>query len=60
VLALARPRPPHHEKRRHYAILKGREGESGQWLINYDFNGMNFDEVTADPEQQEPSSTIDY
>lgn len=47
VLALARPGPPHHEDQRHYFILKGREGERGQQLINYDFRRMNFDEVSS-------------
>jgi replicative DNA helicase len=58
VLALSRPRDG--ENRRYYTILKGREGERGQWLINYDFNGMNFDEVapTLDPQEQSPA--IEY
>jgi replicative DNA helicase len=30
---------------RRMKILKGREGESGQWFVHWDFTSMNFDEV---------------
>lgn len=32
------------EKRRRIDTLKGREGETGDWLINWDFNRMDFEE----------------
>lgn len=46
--------------RRYYAILKGREGERGLATINYDFERMNFDEVTPEQIEAETSELINH
>lgn len=46
--------------RRYYAILKGREGERGVITVNYDFQRMNFDEVTPEQLEAEGSELINH
>ena len=36
---------PFEDSRRYLAVLKGREGESGVFVVNYNFSPVNFDEV---------------
>lgn len=40
------------EKRRKIDIIKGRNGETGEFLINWDFIGMDFDEVATKKDDQ--------
>lgn len=45
VVAIKEGRPPYQKTRRVLEIMKGREGEEGEYEIYYDFDNMNFDEV---------------
>ena len=58
VVALARV--PNHDNRRYYGILKGREGERGVWTINYDFDTMNFEVVTAAQIEAQRTAGFNY
>lgn len=44
-----------HAGRRRLQILKGRDGETGEMLLNWDFAGMDFREI--DPDSQEAKTT---
>jgi replicative DNA helicase len=46
--------PPFQISRREIEIMKGREGESGSFLINYGFSPMNFSEITEAQQEAEP------
>lgn len=49
VFGLAAADPPHQADRRWLGLLKGREGEQGQWLLNYSFTPVpNFSVVPQD------------
>lgn len=41
-------------------VLKGRNGEMGQFKINWDFNVMNFAEVSDEEEGHKEKSPLDY
>lgn len=53
--------PPFHNTRRYMGFLKGREGETGHWSINYQFNPVDFTMIREEQEQQEAEAlSIDY
>lgn len=52
ALGLFEPETLETQMRRKVEVLKGRNGESGEFLINWDFRGMNFDEVSSKKNEQ--------
>lgn len=44
--------PPHSDTRKLLSFLKGREGESGTYPINYKFSPMDFSEVEAEVDEE--------
>lgn len=56
VFGLREGPPPHEHSRREVEILKGREGESGTFQVNYHFSPMNFGEVAVEIMESERAS----
>lgn len=48
VFSIKEGSPPNERSRRDIEVLKGREGESGEYQINYKFTPMDFSEVHED------------
>ncbi len=46
VFGMERAEPPHQEDQRYLGLLKGREGETGWWKMNYKFSPIDFGIVT--------------
>jgi len=46
VVGIDLGKEPHESDRRLMGFLKGRDGETGWWEVNYDFHRMNFDIIT--------------
>jgi replicative DNA helicase len=45
VLGVRPGKPPYQKSRRMLSLLKGRDGETGDYEVNYSFAPMNFDQV---------------
>jgi hypothetical protein len=55
VVGIKEGRPPYQDSRRILELMKGREGERGEFDINYNFAPMDFSEIPL--EQQEAEGT---
>lgn len=53
VFGLKEGAPPFERSRRRFEIMKGREGESGEYTMNYLFTPMNFSEIHESQVQAE-------
>lgn len=59
VLGIKDGKPPHQTSRRTIEFLKGREGEQGEFTINYQFRPVDFSEMPED-ELREESASLDW
>lgn len=59
VFSIKEGLPPFQESRREIEIMKGREGETGKFSMNYSFQPMNFTEITEE-EQAAQSADLDW
>lgn len=53
VFGIKEGAPPHQSSRRQIEIMKGREGEHGEFAINYKFTPINFGEIPPETQQAE-------
>ncbi len=58
VVAIKDGKPPNQRERRTLEILKGREGEKGEFEINYTFSPINFKEVIESKEDRQEATDI--